>query len=122
MAVDAVSIKDLTIQFAKFFSNKDADSIGMLLADDFSLFDPSLQWLHGKETVLNMLKKQFDEITTIAYEVVNAFQDGNISILEFKISLDDLVLYGVDFMEWENGKMVELRCYYNPPNPSSLLA
>ncbi len=28
-----------------------------------------------------------------------------------------MTLYGVDFIQIEDGKMKELRCYYNPPNP-----
>ena len=37
-------------------------------------------------------------------------------ILEFKITFDHVVLYGVDFMEFHKSKMRELRCYYNPPH------
>ncbi|MBS3904745.1 MAG: DUF1653 domain-containing protein [Simkania sp.] len=110
-------MKDLTMQFAQFFTDKDADAIGSLLTEDFALFDPALKWVRGKETVVNVLKKQFSETSNISYEVVNAYEDGNVGILEFKITLDDLILYGVDFMHWENGKMTELRCYYNPPTP-----
>ena len=111
------SVKDLTVTFAKLFTNKDADGIGALLKDDFALYDPALKWIRGKNNVVDVIRKQFQETENISYEVVNVYEDGNMSILEFKITLDQLVLYGVDFMQWENGKMSELRCYYNPPDP-----
>ncbi len=50
----------------------------------------------------------------LIYEVIKSYQDKNIVILEFKITMDETTLFGVDFIEWENGKMKELRCYYNP--------
>jgi len=111
------TISDLTLQFARFFTNKDAEAIGTLLTDDFSLFDPALKWLRGKDAVVGVLKKQFEETEKVSYDVVHIYQDGNTGILEFKITLDQLVLYGVDFMEWgDNKKMKQLRCYYNPPD------
>ncbi len=112
------TVKDLTLQFAAFFNLKDAEGIGTLLTNDFSLYDPALKWVRGKENVLEVLKKQFRETEKVAYEVIHAYEDGEVGILEFKITMDQLVLYGVDFLHWENGKMVELRCYYNPPNLS----
>jgi ketosteroid isomerase-like protein len=110
------SIKELTLLFAKYFTAKDVDGIGSLLTDNFSLFDPALKWLHGKKAVLDVLKKQFKETSRVSYEVENCFQDGVATILEFKITLDELILHGVDLIQWENQKMAELRCYYNPPD------
>ncbi len=52
--------------------------------------------------------------------MLNTFEDGNVGTLEFKITLDDLILFGVDFMEWEEEKLKELRCYYNPPESEEL--
>ena len=115
-AVKEETISDLTLQFARFFTDKDAEGIGTLLTEDFSLFDPALKWLRGKDAVVGVLKKQFVETKKVSYEVVNVYEDGNTGILEFKIILDQLVLNGVDFMEWENKKMKQLRCYYNPPD------
>lgn len=117
LAMPHSTIKELTIQFAKFFTRKDADGIGSLLADNFALYDPALKWIRGRENVIAVMRKQFEETENVSYEVVNAYEDGNMGILEFKIILDQLVLYGVDFMEWSNGKMTQLRCYYNPPSP-----
>lgn len=115
MTSNAISNIHLMNQFAQYFSEKDADGIGTLLREDFSLFDPALKWIHGKDAVLEVLKKQFSETKLVEYKVIRTFEDNDTGILEFRIILDDLVLYGVDFMQWIDGKMKELRCYYNPP-------
>lgn len=109
------TLKSLSLQFAKSFTNKDADAIANLLADEFSLFDPALKWIKEKQAVVQVFKKQFSETQKVRYEILRTYQDKNTTILEFKITMDALILYGVDFMEWKNSKMVELRCYYNPP-------
>jgi len=110
------ALKDLTLQFSQSFSKKDATSIGLLLDDNVAIYDPALKWVRGKEAVIKCLQKTFGETKKVAYEVVNMYQDGDMTILEFKITLDELNLYGVDFIQWKNNKMVELRCYYNPPD------
>lgn len=112
------ALTSLMYRFAQCFTTKNAEGIGTLLAEDFSLFDPALKWLQGKDTVLDVLQKQFNETKFIEYKIINTFEDGETSILEFQMTLDDLVLNGVGVMHWKDGKMKELRCYYNPPNPS----
>src|SRR5262249_23284961 len=110
--VSTSSTKELTVRFAQLFSEKNVDAIGELLQDNFAMYYPALKWLCGKENVLAVLKKQFKGTKNISYEVINAYEDGHVGIIEFRISLDHQVLYGVDFIEWEKGKMKELRCYY----------
>lgn len=108
-------MRNLTFHFAESFSNKDAASIGQLLHDDFALFDPALKWVRGKEAVLAVLEKQFRETKNVSYQVIRLFESLNTTIVEFVITMDSLKIIGVDFIEWKNGKMSELRCYYNPP-------
>lgn len=109
------SITELSLQFAKFFTNKDAAGIGTLVTDEFALYDPALKWVKGKKTIVDILSKLFQETKHVSYEVLNTYKDGSTCVLEFKITLDDKILHGVDFMEWKGNKMTELRCYYNPP-------
>jgi hypothetical protein len=111
----SASIQDLSLRFARAFSAKNLEGIGSLLTDDFTLYDPALKQVKGKEAVLDVLRKQFDSTKHVVYEVINAYEDGNVGILEFKITFDDQLFIGVDFLLWHQGKMTELRCYYNPP-------
>jgi hypothetical protein len=39
------------------------------------------------------------------------FADGETTLIEFVLTLDDKVLTGIDLIEWRNGKMRELRAY-----------
>lgn len=111
---EQTTLKETMVQFATFFTNKNAEGIGALLAEDFALFDPALKWIKGKKAVLGVFKKQFNETKHVVYEIINAYEEGRVVILEFIITLDDLILKGVDFIQFDNGKMTELRCYYNP--------
>lgn len=111
-----ISITHQMNQFATHFSNKNAAGIGELLTDDFALYDPALKWIRGKNKVVELFAKQFKETQKVSYEVIHTYEDDKTGILEFKITLDDLVLYGVDFMHFDyEGKMKELICYYNSP-------
>ena len=110
-----VTIKDLMFQFVRYFNEKNAEGIGSLLQEDFSLFDPAFKWIHGRDKIVDVLKKQFEDTQYVEYKIIHAFEDGDTGILEFQITLDDLTLYGVDFIDAEGGKMKQLRCYYNPP-------
>jgi hypothetical protein len=111
-----MDLKQTMFQFAQAFSNKDAERIGNLLSEDFSLFDPALKWVKGKKAVVDVLKKQFSETQKVSYEILKSYVEGHVGIIEFKILLDQVILFGVDFIQFENGKMNELRCYYNPPH------
>ncbi|MCH9634259.1 MAG: hypothetical protein S4CHLAM7_10040 [Chlamydiae bacterium] len=108
-------LKDLSNQFAQYFTNKDIHGISELLHKDCSLFDPALKWVRGKENILAILKEGFDTHCYISYKIFETFQENDTTILKFEIVMDDNHFVGVDFMKWENEKMIELVCYYNPP-------
>ncbi|MBS0624574.1 MAG: nuclear transport factor 2 family protein [Verrucomicrobia bacterium] len=109
------SLKKRALLFADFFTKKDALGIGELLDDHFSLFDPALKWVQGKRAVVELLQQQFADAKAVNYQVVRAFQDGNTSILEFVLTMDQKTFVGVDFIERKEGKMIELLCHFNPP-------
>ena len=105
----------LTNKFADYFSQKDADGISTLLSDNIILEDPELKKVTGKEKVTTILRDVFQKTKDVSYKIINLYHADNTTIVEFKISLDDVVLNGVDFIEWQNAKIKELRCYYNQP-------
>jgi hypothetical protein len=105
--------KVLSQKFANSFNKKDTKGISTLLDNDFTLYDPDVKCVKGKEKVISLLSDQFSKTNNLTYKVKNIFQEKDTTILEFQITLDDLVLDGVDFIKWKNNKMIELRCYYN---------
>jgi hypothetical protein len=47
----------------------------------------------------------------LSFVARNIFVDGDTTLIEFVLTLDDKVLTGIDLIEWRNGKMRELRAY-----------
>ncbi len=108
------SLKDLSYQFAQCFSDKDLKGLSDLIHEDFALYDPALKWVRGKEKVLEVLKEELEKSATVSYEVIQAFQEGQTTILRFELVMHDNKFVGVDFIKWQDEKMTELICYYNP--------
>lgn len=103
-----------TYQFGEFFSQKDAEGIKNILHENCALFDPALKWVHGRDKIIEVLKEGFKASKFVNYDVIEAFQDREVTIARFEIQMDAKKYIGVDFMRWEEGQMKELICYYNP--------
>ena len=114
LTINKEHLKARSLEFTQGFTQKDVQGISKLLDDNFALFDPALKWIKGKKNVLDVLQDLFDKTKKVSYDVTNIYQDKTTSILEFILTLDDTTLYGVDFIEWKDNRMIELRCYYNP--------
>ena len=108
------SLINLSYQFGKYFTERDAKGLSNLMHENFSLYDPALSWVRGRDKVIEVLQKGFDESKIISYEIKEAFKDGDTTILRFEIIMDERKFIGVDFMRWQDEKMTELICYYNP--------
>jgi ketosteroid isomerase-like protein len=108
-------LKELTKKYIKAFDSKDLDRCAELFTDDFALEDPVVKRIEGKEEVLKAIKGIFDSCATLDFSAKNIYQDGQTTIIEFILKLDDTVLTGADIIEWENNKMKELRAYLDIP-------
>lgn len=108
-------LKELTEKYIEAFNNKDLDKCVQLFTDDFALEDPVVKRVEGKKEVLKTIKGIFDSCSTLDFNAKNIYQDGNTTIIEFTLKLDDIVLSGTDIIEWENNKMKELRAYLDIP-------
>jgi len=108
-------LKELTKNYIEAFDNKDLEKCAELFTDDFTLKDPVVKSIEGKAEVLKVIKGIFDSCTRLNFNAKNIYQDGNTTILEFTLKLDDTTLTGTDIVEWENNKMKELRAYLDIP-------
>lgn len=106
---------DLTKKYIKAFSNKDLQKCRELFSDEFALEDPVVKRIEGKKEVLKAIENIFNSCNTLEFKAKNIYQDKNITIIEFVLKLDDAILKGTDIIEWENGKMKELRAYLDIP-------
>lgn len=108
-------LKELTKKYIEAFNSKDIKKCAQLFTNDFSLEDPVVKRVEGKEEVLKAIKGIFDSCTTLDFSAKNIYQDEQTTIIEFTLKLDDTVLIGTDIVEWKNNKMKELRAYLDVP-------
>ncbi len=108
-------LKELTQKYIEAFNNKDLDKCAELFTDDFTLEDPVVKRIEGKDEALKALKGIFESCSTLNFSSKNIFQDGQTTIIEFILKLDDTILTGSDIIEWEDNKMKELRAYLDIP-------
>lgn len=108
-------LTELTKQYIEAFNNKDLIKISELFLDNFSLEDPVVKRIEGRDNVIIAIKGIFDSCEELSFKAKNIYQDGQTTIIEFILKLDDLTLTGVDIIEWEDNKMRELRAYLDIP-------
>lgn len=108
-------LTELTKQYIEAFNNKNLIKISELFLDNFSLEDPVVKRIEGKDNVIIAIKGIFDSCEKLSFKDKNIYQDGQTTIIEFILKLDDVILTGVDIIEWENNKMRELRAYLDIP-------
>lgn len=108
-------LKDLTKKYIDAFDKKDLNTVSELFINDFALEDPVVKRVEGKVDVLKAIESIFNSCETLDFSAKNIYIDGNITIIEFVLKLDDTILTGTDIIEWENNKMKELRAYLDIP-------
>lgn len=102
---------ELTKNYIKAFNNKDLNAIANLVDENFILEDPAVKHLEGKNVCLEAINSLFTKHKKLSFEALNIYVDKNISLIEFKLKLDDIILQGVDIITWQNNKIKELRAY-----------
>lgn len=108
-------LKELTEKYIEAFDSKNLDKCAELFTDEFALEDPVVKRIEGKVEVLKAIKGIFDSCARLDFSAKNIYQDGQTTIIEFTLKLDDTTLTGTDIIEWENNKMKELRAYLDIP-------
>jgi dTDP-glucose pyrophosphorylase len=106
---------DLTKEYIKAFNEKNLDKISLMLSDDFVLEDPIVKRIKGKSSVLDAIKKIFENCNELIFSAKNIYFDGTITIIEFELQIDDTSLKGTDVIEWSGQEMKELRAYFDTP-------
>lgn len=108
-------LKELTHKYIEAFDSKNLKSVAVLLNDDFALEDPVVKKIEGKAQVLEAIRSIFDSCQTLSFRAKNVYQDGQTTIIEFVLQLDEETLTGTDIIEWQDDKMKELRAYLDIP-------
>lgn len=109
------SLADLTRAYVAAFDARDPGRVAALLATDFALEDPVVKRIQGKDAALKAMADIFASCDALSFSARNIFTDGDTTVIEFDLRLDQTHLKGVDIIEWRDGLMVELRAYLDIP-------
>ncbi len=100
-----------THEYISAFNSKSIDRIGEILADDFELNDPSVS-LKGKDKVLDFMSSLFVKHPNLSFTSCNILVDSQRSVIEFELTLGEVVLIGTDVIQWNNeDKMLSMNAY-----------
>lgn len=106
------NLYSLTSAYVEAFDQRDLKAIGVLMAENFTLTDPEVKALTPRQAVLDYIAGIFANVQTrLSFQTENIFVDGDTSVIEFVLKLDNSTLHGVDLIAWQNGKMVSMRAY-----------
>ena len=108
-------LTDLAKAYVEAFGEKDIDRVAQLLEEDFVLEDPVVSRVEGKKLALDVIQGIFNSCKFLSFRDRNIFEEGNITIVEFDLVLDETVLQGVDIIVWRGEKIQELRAYLDIP-------
>lgn len=108
-------LKELTKNYIEAFDSKNLEKCAELFIEDFALEDPTVKRIEGKDKVLKAIRDIFDSCSSLDFSSKNIYQDNQTTIIEFVLKLDDIILTGIDIIEWEGNKMKELRAYLDIP-------
>ena len=111
-----MNLLELTKEYIDAFDRKDIDHLSALFSESFTLEDPVVIRLEGRNKALKAIEDIYNSCNTLSFSAKNIFCFENTSIIEFTLKLDDKVLTGADIIEWKDSKMVALRAYVNMPN------
>ena len=104
--------KQLSRRFVAAFNAKDAAGCADLMIDHFVFEHPVVKRVVGKAKAARFLQSIFNSCRNLSFVESKIFAEGNITIVEFVLTLDNRVFTGVDIIEWKNGKMRAIRRSY----------
>jgi hypothetical protein len=107
-------LRRLTKQYVSAFHSKDLAAISILMAEDFTLTDPSVSSLGPKDKALQYIKELFANNPSLSFEAHKILIDAPYSALHFVITLNGAVYDGVDMITWMEGKMISMDAYLTP--------
>lgn len=108
-------IRDLTKKYVKVFDARNLGEILAMVTEDVFLSDPD-NVVYNKDELKALLEKIFSNFKKLSFKARNIVVEGNNSVIEFELQLDDLKLVGTDFIEWQGNKIKALRAYLYKAN------
>lgn len=104
----------LTEDYVKAFNDKDLALVADLMADDFTLTDPSVTSLGPKDKALAFIANLFKSHPSLSFESHKIICDTPYTALHFSLTLGDVIYDGVDLITWREGRMICMEAYLTP--------
>ena len=105
------NIKNSTLEYVRAFSERNLERVIDFFDKDAVLVEPGKTFT-GRNEIETMLQGLFAENEKLSFFARNIIADGLKSTIEFNLSLNDVQLSGVDFIEWSSkGKIIKLSAY-----------
>ena len=103
-------IEEKSRAYVHAFHAMDLDSVMNFFDDDATLTDPGVN-LSGKAAIRDFLTGLFASVKKINFIEKNILVDGEKSVIEFELQIDDQRYIGTDVIQWQAGKISALRAY-----------
>ncbi|MES9968515.1 MAG: nuclear transport factor 2 family protein [Candidatus Thiodiazotropha sp.] len=108
-----------TKSYAAVVNDRNVADATEMFAEDIKCSDPLVSDLTPKSAVVDFYRQQF-ELPIERFEFIprNVIQQGNTTVMEFDMVVENKTLKGVDVIEWKDGLIVNLRAYLNGEVPA----
>ena len=96
--------------------NGDASALDTLIADDAVFHSPVVHTPQvGKAIVVKYLTAAANVLLDESFKYLREMVDERQAMLEFQVTLDDIVINGVDHIRWnDNNQIIEFKVWVRP--------
>ena len=96
--------------------NGDASALDTLIADDAVFHSPVVHTPQvGKTIVVKYLTAAANVLLDESFKYLREMVDERQAMLEFQVTLDDIVINGVDHIRWnDNNQIIEFKVWVRP--------
>ena len=96
--------------------NGDASALDTLIADDAVFHSPVVHTPQvGKAIVVKYLTAAANVLLDESFKYLGEMVDERQAMLEFQVTLDDIVINGVDHIRWnDNNQIIEFKVWVRP--------
>ena len=100
----------------KIIRNGDASALDTLIADDAVFHSPVVHTPQvGKAIVVKYLTAAANVLLDESFKYLREMVDERQAMLEFQVTLDDIVINGVDHIRWnDNNQIIEFKVWVRP--------
>ena len=96
--------------------NGDVSALDTLIADDAVFYSPVVHTPQvGKVIVVKYLTAAANVLLDESFKYLREMVDERQAMLEFQVTLDDIVINGVDHIRWnDNNQIIEFKVWVRP--------